>query len=105
MAEDAIAVVNEQAEDGGLWFVPETITEDYLQRALRRLHAAVEGKSQQVSEGKSPTTRSSEEIEALRAQLREGSKLAEEAAKRAGVKLHPRLAALKDKPMTTPVNN
>lgn len=46
MAEDAIAVVNEQAEDGGLWFVPETITEDYLQRALRRLHAAVEGKSQ-----------------------------------------------------------
>ncbi len=39
------AVVNEQAEDDGLWFVPETITEDYLQRALRRLHAVIEGKS------------------------------------------------------------
>jgi hypothetical protein len=35
-------VVNEQAEDAGLWFVAQTITEDYLQRALRRLHAAVE---------------------------------------------------------------
>jgi hypothetical protein len=43
--ESPIAVVNEQAEDGGLWFVPQTITEDYLQRALRRLHVAVEGKS------------------------------------------------------------
>jgi hypothetical protein len=45
--ESPIAVVNEQAEDGGLWFVAQTITEDYLQRALRRLHAAVEGKSQE----------------------------------------------------------
>jgi hypothetical protein len=43
----AIVVVNEQAEDDGLWFVPQTITEDYLQRALRRLHEAVEGKSQE----------------------------------------------------------
>jgi len=45
--ESPIAVMNEQAEDGGLWFVAETITEDYLQRALRRLHAAIEGKSQE----------------------------------------------------------
>ena len=30
------------AEDGGLWFIPVTITEDYLQRALRKLCAAVE---------------------------------------------------------------
>lgn len=37
-------VVEEQAEDVGLWFVAETATEGYLQRALRRLHAAVEGK-------------------------------------------------------------
>ena len=43
--EDPVAVVNEQAEDSGLWFVAESVTEDYLQRALRRLHAAVEGKS------------------------------------------------------------
>lgn len=41
----ALAVVNEQANDAGLWFVPQTVTEDYLQRALRRLHEAVEGKS------------------------------------------------------------
>lgn len=38
-------VVREQAEDEGLWFIPTTITEDILQRALRRLHAAVEGVS------------------------------------------------------------
>lgn len=36
-------IAAEQAEDGGLWFVAETITEDYLQRALRRLTRAVEG--------------------------------------------------------------
>lgn len=40
--EDPIAVAAEQAEDAGLWFVPRTVTEDYLQRALRRLHAAIE---------------------------------------------------------------
>lgn len=40
--ENPIDVVNEQGEDEGLWFVCEYITEDYLQRALRRLHAAVE---------------------------------------------------------------
>ena len=38
-------VIAEQAEDVALWFVPEMITEDYLQRALRRLHAAVEQRS------------------------------------------------------------
>jgi hypothetical protein len=36
-------VVQEQAEDDGLWFEPLTAAEDYLQHALRRLHAAVEG--------------------------------------------------------------
>ena len=40
---NALTVVHKQAEDRGLWFIPETITEDYLQRALRKLHAAVEG--------------------------------------------------------------
>jgi hypothetical protein len=38
-------VVDEQAEDEGLWFIPETITEDILQRALRRLHEAIEGRT------------------------------------------------------------
>lgn len=41
----ALALVNEQAEDPGLWFMATTITEDMLQRALRRLHAAIEGPS------------------------------------------------------------
>lgn len=46
MNEPAIrAVVDEQANDEGLWFVPVTITEDYLQKALRRLHEVIEGKS------------------------------------------------------------
>ena len=38
-------VVDEQAEDGGLWFVPVCASEAYLQAALRRLHEAVEGKT------------------------------------------------------------
>lgn len=41
--ERPIDVVNEQAEDEGLWFIAETITEAMLQDALRRLTAAVEG--------------------------------------------------------------
>jgi hypothetical protein len=36
------AIVDEQAEDAGLWFDATTITEAYLQQALRWLHAAVE---------------------------------------------------------------
>ena len=36
-------LVDEQAEDEGLWFVAETAAEAYLQQELRRLHAAVEG--------------------------------------------------------------
>ena len=39
----AIEVVNEQAKDETLWVHPETIVEDHLQRALRRLHAVFEG--------------------------------------------------------------
>ena len=38
-------VVRDQAGDPALWFQPVHITEDYLQTALRRLHAAVELKS------------------------------------------------------------
>lgn len=43
-SEDAMVVVAEQAGDEKLWFVAQTPGEDILQRALRRLHAAVEGK-------------------------------------------------------------
>jgi len=39
---EARRVCDEQANDEGLWFVAETVTEAYLQSALRRLHAAVE---------------------------------------------------------------
>ena len=35
-------MVNEQAEDDGLWFDAETATEKYLQRELRKLHAQIE---------------------------------------------------------------
>lgn len=40
---EVIALVNEQAEDDGLWFMAETASEAYLQEGLRALHAAVEG--------------------------------------------------------------
>jgi hypothetical protein len=38
-------IVDEQANDPMLWCVPGTIVEDVLQKALRRLHAAVERRS------------------------------------------------------------
>ena len=37
------ALVEKQANDEGCWFRTETITEAYLQRQLRLLHAAIEG--------------------------------------------------------------
>lgn len=40
--EMLISLVDEQAEDEGLWFVAETAPEAYLQQELRRLHQAVE---------------------------------------------------------------
>jgi len=36
-------MVNEQAEDQGLWFLSLTAPEAYLQQELRRLHAVIEG--------------------------------------------------------------
>lgn len=45
-ADDALArlraIVDEQAEDEGLWFIAATAPEAYLQQELRRLHAAIE---------------------------------------------------------------
>lgn len=35
-------VVDEQAEDEGLWFIAETCSEAYLQQELRRLHFVIE---------------------------------------------------------------
>jgi len=37
------AVVNEQAEDEGLWHECEYLSEEYIQSALRRLHRVIEG--------------------------------------------------------------
>ena len=36
------ALVDEQAEDEGLWFVAQTAPEAYLQQELRRLHQLIE---------------------------------------------------------------
>ena len=36
------ALVDEQAEDEGLWYDAETVAEAYAQAALRRLHAVIE---------------------------------------------------------------
>jgi hypothetical protein len=36
-------LVDEQAEDAGLWFVAQTAPEAYLQQELRRLHREIEG--------------------------------------------------------------
>ena len=35
-------MVDEQAEDEGLWFMAETAAESYLQHELRKLHAEIE---------------------------------------------------------------
>jgi len=43
-------LANKQAEDEGLWFVDSTITEEYLQTALRKLHAAIEAREEVVNE-------------------------------------------------------
>jgi hypothetical protein len=40
--EKLVEIVNQQAEDDGLWFVAEYASEGYLQKELRLLHAAIE---------------------------------------------------------------
>lgn len=35
-------LVDLQAEDEGLWFIAETVTEAYVQNALRELHRVIE---------------------------------------------------------------
>ena len=57
-----LEIVNQQAEDEGLWFEAQTAPEAYLQQELRRLHAAVEGWP------------GAEEVERLRAALAEIAK-------------------------------
>ena len=40
--KSARAIVDEQAEDEGLWFIAESIIEAYFQQELRRLHIVIE---------------------------------------------------------------
>jgi len=42
VVEDPQTVVDEQTEDFGLWFVAQSAEEEYLQAAIRRLHASIE---------------------------------------------------------------
>ena len=39
------SLVEGQAEDEGLWFMAETAPEAYVQTALRKLHARIEGEA------------------------------------------------------------
>jgi hypothetical protein len=39
------SLVDEQADDDGLWFHADTAAEAYVQQALRRLHSVIEGKT------------------------------------------------------------
>jgi len=36
-------LVDQQAADDALWFIPDTVVEAYFQQELRRLHSAIEG--------------------------------------------------------------
>ena len=36
------ALVDEQADDGGIWFIAQTAPEAFLQQELRALHALIE---------------------------------------------------------------
>lgn len=49
-APGAMALVQRQAEDEGLWFEATTAPEAYLQQELRKLHAAVEAEGPRISE-------------------------------------------------------
>ena len=48
MNPEVLKLVEEQANDEGLWFRAETLAEANVQAALRKLHAAIEGKSPMV---------------------------------------------------------
>ena len=41
------AIIDEQAEDEGLWFIAQYASEAYLQQELRRLHEAIEKMGEQ----------------------------------------------------------
>ena len=50
ISEEILELVNQQAEDEGLWFIAKYATEAYLQNELRRLHALIESEAEYYSE-------------------------------------------------------
>lgn len=40
--EDLLSLITAQSEDLGLWGIPQTPEEEYLQQALRKLHNEIE---------------------------------------------------------------
>lgn len=78
------ALVNEQAEDDGLWYEAETASEAYQQQELRRLHRTIE-KEEQL-----PAT----PVENLTNEDREVAHQIAESFKR-----HPGMETLLDKPL------
>ena len=41
MDKRIISILNDQAKDDGLWFIPKTVGEGYLQQALSELHKVI----------------------------------------------------------------
>jgi hypothetical protein len=67
--ETILKLVEEQAKDEGLWFIPQTAPEAYLQQELRKLHAAIEGKIPEQCAREVLAKWAGPEIERLRAAL------------------------------------
>ena len=51
--DELLKLVNEQAEDDGLWFDANFATEGYLQKSLRELHHKVEAIKHKETKGSS----------------------------------------------------
>ncbi len=63
MIQDALQkIVDEQAEDQGLWFVAESAPEGHLQEALRKLHKAIEGRGEKEEKEKSRRDKKREDL-------------------------------------------
>lgn len=59
-------IVEAQADDEGLWFIAESITESHLQQELRRLHAAIEGATTEHHLPTSATVGDADRVERVR---------------------------------------
>ena len=77
MTNDIQKLVDEQAEDEGLWFEAKTAPEEYLQQELRRLHYAIENSTKEKQDDwvlcAAPLT-AEESFEAVNTYLKEKEK-------------------------------